>query len=180
MLNALEPERKSKDMVVSAIAYGEMQDLTVDDVFENGLLRLLSKLRDKADESQVFRAKLIKYGEDNAEIDEDGHKFIKYQYVEPFVGRQVFESAISNDIKPITINKKNIELRTDISLREFINNHIDANSNFQQWLDVIGNKSTYGLYDVSLMVIIYRVGRYSYYAVEPLCQYVERDMEFGK
>lgn len=180
MLNALEPERKSKDLVMSAIAFGEMRDLTVDDVFENGLRRLLSVLRDKADESQVFRAKLIKYGEDNAEIDENGHKFIKYQYVEPFVGQQVFESAIGNKIKPITINKKNIELRTDISLREYINNHVEPDSFFQQWLEIIGNKNTYGLYDVSLMVVIYRVGRYSYYAVEPLCQYVERDMEFGK
>lgn len=166
-------EAKARDLHVNAIAYGEMNDLSVDDVCGNGLRKVLSLLHEFEPEARTLREKLIEYGKKNKKKTEDGKEIIGYQYVDPYVGRVVFDNALDKKVKTISINKKNIELRLQVSVREYINNHVDVNDNFHIWLETIQDKSTYGLYDVALSVIIYRVGRYSYFAIEPFCEYFD-------
>lgn len=173
----LIPEKQTRDIRIEAIAHGEVQNMTVDDIAYNGLRSTLCRLRDYEPEARVLRNKLIEYGRKNAKRTEDGKDIIEYQYIEPYVGRQVFMSAISKHFKTITVNKKNIELRTQVSVREYINNHVDLNENFQTWLEMIGDTSTYGLWDIAINITIYRVGRYSYYAIEPFCEYFDPNMD---
>lgn len=173
-------EKSTRDLHIEALAHGEVRDMTIDNIAYNGLRCVLVYMHDYLPEAGKFREKLIEYGKKNAKRDENGKEIIEYRYVEPYVGRQVFMSAIEDHLKTININKKNIELRTQVSIREYINNHVDLNENFQTWLEMIGDTSTYGLWDIAINITIYRVGRYSYYAVEPFCEYFNPKMDCSK
>lgn len=168
-----------RNLIVDAVYHGELNHLTVEDAFYNGFSKVINCMDEHKADARIARKKLLQFGRDNAKENEDGKKIIEYPFVEPFVGRLVFEDAIRKDRHELTINKKNIELRTTMSLREFMT-RVDYYDTVNKWLDIVGDKTTYGLYDIALEIIIYRVGRYSYFAIEPFCEYFDPDMECGK
>lgn len=157
-------ETIGKDLNMEAIISGSLGDLSITDVYATALSRLVNMLEDKQAESAEQRAKLINFGKEQKK--KIGDAFCSFPYEEPWVGKTVVLNALSDFTERLSVNKKNIELRTTVSLKEFTSKNIDVHGVFEHWDSIINNPKTYGLQDISLEVVIYRVGRYSYYAVE--------------
>lgn len=66
------------------------------------------------------------------------------------------------NVSGITVNKKNIEYRSNFSVRQFC----DGKPFPKNFFDIF--EGVYGLKDVVFDLYIYRIGQYSYYAVEAI------------
>ena len=114
----------------------------IQEIFAYCLKRTLSLLKDGISQAPEI-------AESVSELGWDDFTLKKY----------IFNTIINENGSPktIEINKRNIEFRTGVEATNFFIPSLDLE---QQVFDV------YGLADIFLDMIVYRVGRYSYYAVQ--------------
>ena len=163
-------EEKIRDANVRAFLNEPMGRFDVNDVTYQAIrhfVAILEREKDKVTECMRASEKAAKEYIAGAETEEDKkhREYETYNSFFPYAGRQALKCVLASEnyIKECFINKKNIEFITNFSIKQYAaSGHIIPES----WIKLIEDKSLYNLNDVCFNLVIYRVGKYSYYAVE--------------
>lgn len=163
--NTLKDQRlgSGRELVMDAFYYECVGDQSLDDICECVLRKLLGALGADFKEAKDLRQRLIEHGKRLQDKAQEAGITPGMDFMEPYVGRLVVEDVLKKSNKRIAINKKNIEMRLDITFAEFSNRRPFSD----EWKKVLGDDKTYCIDDICVNIVIYRVGKFSYVAAEP-------------